>query len=244
MLAFLCKAAPPVQAHAPYFGQSEKIEHPEFGVVHYAILYGDGVLFADPSQVVVFDSEGYLLAATPQSRALLIRCDRSLDPAQCQIYDELLGLIFEANYSHWARGRKIEQQSKPFKDAYPEYMDMHYGFTARPATFYEKLFFEVSAALSSPIGSALSVLWWVLAWLLLAHLTWKWKRGCWKLRPLKISSGALGVFSIVVLFVMSMLAAYGRLLFPYSPNFFSFSIILGGLIAAILTRPKEVTQRD
>ena len=233
-----CGALSPVQAHSPYFGQSERIEHPEFGVVEFAVLYGDGIFFADPSQVVVFDNEGYLLAATPQSEALLIRCDGSVTPTDCRIYDELRGTVLQPDYNQWARGRLVEEGGRPSRDAYPKYIQ--YGFTARPATLYEKFYFEASGVVGSPIGSILSVLWWVSAWSLLARLAWRWKRNGWQLRPLKISSVAFSVLGLVAFVGMSFLAAYGWLLSPYSLDFFLFAFISGALIAAILTRPKAV----
>lgn len=70
-------------AHSPYFGQRENIEHADFGHVTFAILYGDGIFFADPSQVVVYDDRGSLLAATSRSGVLLIRCERSTDWPIC-----------------------------------------------------------------------------------------------------------------------------------------------------------------
>ncbi|WP_123618695.1 hypothetical protein L0Z65_04160 [Phaeobacter sp. BS52] len=234
----------PVRAHSPYFGQSERIEHPKFGVVEFAVLYGDGVFFADPSQVVVFDSKGYLLAATPQSEALLIQCDRSVSPPGCRIYDELQGVVLEPDDKQWARGRIIEEEGRPPRDAYPEYMHINYGFSKRPATPIEKLRFEMAGVWGSPMGSALSVLWWVVTWSLLARLTWKWKRNGWQLRPFKITVFALAVRGLAVFIGMSFLAAYGWLLSPYSPYFFAFAFILGALIATILMRPKAVVQRD
>ncbi|MGR3823809.1 MAG: hypothetical protein ACU0A5_14670 [Salipiger marinus] len=237
-------ASSPVEAHSPYFGQSERIEHPKFGVVTLAVLFGDGIFFADPSQVVAFDSEGYLLAATPQSEALLIHCDGSVSPAYCRIYDELRGVILEPEYKQWAWGRKIEEEGRPPRDAYPEYMDIQYGFSERTATLYEKFTFELAGVRNSPLGSALSVLWWVLAWSLLARPAWRWKRNDWQLRALTVSSVISGFLGVLAFIGMSFLAAYGWLLSPYSFYLFLLAFVLGALIAAILTRPKAVVQRD
>ena len=114
---FWCLLSSSVQAHSPYFGQRERVELPDFGVVDFAVLYGDGIFFADPSQVVVFDSKGYLLAATPQSGALRIRCDGSDRLHMCHIYDELRGKVLEPDYKQWARGRIIEEEGRPPRDA-------------------------------------------------------------------------------------------------------------------------------
>ncbi|WP_415400737.1 hypothetical protein [Tateyamaria sp. SN3-11] len=85
-------------AHSLYFGQREKVELPEFGEVEFAILFGDGIIFADPSQVIVFDSEGRLLAATPISDGLIIRCSRSNDGQSCSAYDAVRGLVYQPNF--------------------------------------------------------------------------------------------------------------------------------------------------
>ncbi|MFN4100403.1 MAG: hypothetical protein ACK4GT_11570, partial [Pararhodobacter sp.] len=148
------------------------------------------------------------------------------------------------DYEKLARSRVIEEDGRPSESAYPEYMDIEYGFTERPATVYEKLRFEVLGVWRSPVGSVLSVLWWALAWSLLARLAWKLKRNGWSLTPFRWPSVALGVLSLVIFIGMSFFAAYGWLLTPYSLNFFLFAFISGAVIAAILTRPKAVVQRD
>jgi len=150
-------------AHSPYFGQSERVDHDDFGVVTYAVLYGDGIFFADPSQVVVFDSEGYLLATTAQSKALLIRCDGSAGLSTCLIYDELREIVLEPDYKQWARGRIIEKEGRPLGDSYPEYMKIEVGFIERPLTSFEKFTFEALGIIQSPFSTALSVFWWTLA---------------------------------------------------------------------------------
>lgn len=231
----LCSSA---FAHSPYFGQTEKIDHADFGTVEFAVLYGDGIFFADPSQVVVFDNDGYLLAATPQSEALLIRCDQSGSAPICRVYDEVRGLVFEPDHEQWARGRIIEEEGRPPRDAYPEYIDIEYGFTQRSATFMEKISFDAAGILNAPIVTLLSILWWCVAWSFVARLLWRWKRNGWQTSPLRGWAVVLGVLSVLALLGMSLLAAYAWLLEPYSVYFSWFVFSIGGLLAAILTRPK------
>lgn len=139
MLFVLCFGlSTPAQAHSPYFGKGEKIDHPDAGAIEFAVLYGDGIIFADPAQVVVFDREGHLLPATSLSQGFVIKCDRSDARPTCLAYDELQGIVFEPDYGNWAQGRIIEEEGRPSGDAYPELMDIEYGFTQRPATFIEK----------------------------------------------------------------------------------------------------------
>lgn len=231
-------------ARSPHFGQKESISHPGFGNVEFAVLYGEGIFFADPSQVVVFDSDGYLLGATPQSEALLIRCDRSHGSPTCRVYDALRGIVFEPDYEHWVRSRIIEEAGRPARDAYPEDMDIEYGFTQRPATFWEKISFEAVAIFNAPVATLLSVLWWSFAWLFVVRLVWAWKRKGWAILPVKIVSVIFGILSILAFLVMSILAHYDWLQQPYSSYYFFFVFFAGALIAAVLTRPKEAVEKS
>ncbi|KZM42687.1 hypothetical protein [Labrenzia sp. OB1] len=244
LLFFCFGLSAPVQAHSPYFGQIEGVEHPDFGFVEFAVLYGDGIFVADPSRVVVFDSEGYLLASTPQSQVLSIRCAGSNGLPTCRVYDELRGVVLEPDYKQWARSRIIEEEGRPPRDAYPEYMEIEYGFTERPATILERFTFEVVGVFKSPILSALSVLWWALAWSFIVRPAWKLKHRNWRLRPLKVSSMALGVLGMLAFVGMGLVAAYGWLIQPYSLYFFLFVFVSGALIAAVLTRPKVAVQEN
>jgi len=227
-------------AHSPYFGQSESIDHPDFGKIKFSVLYGDGIFFADPSQVVVFDREGYLLAATPQSDVLLIRCDYSDDTPTCHVYDELRGLVLEPDYKQWARSRIIVEEGRP--NAYPEIMDIEYGFSQRPATFAETISFEVAGFLNAPGDTLLSVLWWGVAWSFIARLFWRLKRNGWQMLPMRGWAVVSGILSILAFLGMSFLAAYAWLLKPYSFHFFLFAFIMGALIAVALTRLKAVVE--
>lgn len=232
----------PALAHSPYFGQSEKISRPDIGAIEFAVLYGDGIIFADPAQVVAFDSEGHLLAATSLSSAFIIRCDRSDARPTCVAYDELHGIVFEPDYENWAEGRLIEEQGRPPGDAYPEHMDIEYGFTQRPATFMEKILFNAQSIVNAPIATLLSVFWWAVAWSFVTRLVWRWKRNGWQLIPLKGWSVVISFMSVVAFLGMSFLAAYMWELFPYSAYFFSFVFILGALIAGMLTRTRAVVK--
>lgn len=229
---------PPAQAHSPYFGQGEKITRPDIGAIEFAVLNGDGIIFADPAQVVVFDSEGHLLAATSLSSALVIRCDRSDAKPNCIAFDELQGIVFEPDYENWAQGRIIEEEGRPPGDAYPELMEIEYGFTQRPATFMEKMLFNAQSIMNAPIATLLSVFWWAVAWSFVTRHFWKWKRNGWHLMPLKGWSVVMSFMSVVAFLGMSFLAAFMWELHPYSAYFFSFVFVLGALIAGMLTRTK------
>lgn len=242
LFVLCCGFFSPAQAHSPYFGQSEKISRPDIGAIEFAVLYGDGIIFADPAQVVVFDSEGYLLAATSLSSAFVIRCDRSDAEPNCIAFDDLQGNVFEPDYENWAQGRIIEEEGRPPGDAYPELMDIEYGFIQRPATFIEKILFNAQSIVNAPIATLLSVLWWAVAWSFVTRLVWKWKRNGWQLIPAKGWSVVLSFMSVTAFLGMSFLAAYMWELHPYSSYFFSFVFILGALIAGMLTRTKAVVK--
>lgn len=232
------------QAHSPYFGQGEKVDRTDIGAIEFAVLYGDGIVFADPAQVVVFDSEGYLLAATPLSSAIIIQCDRSDARPTCLAFDELQGIVFEPDYENWARGRIIEVDGRPSGDSYPELMDIEYGFTQRPATFLEKISFNAQSIRNAPVATLLAVLWWAAAWSIVTHVVWKWKRSGWQLLPLKIWPVFVSFLSVLTSLGMSYLAACLWVLHPYSSYFFSFVFVLGALIAVVLTRTKEAAESN
>lgn len=223
-------------AHSPYFGQIERMVHPRFAIVKFAVLYGDGILLGDPSRVVIIDSAGYLLAATPLSKALIVRCDRADGASTCHTYDALRGLVFEPNYDQWARRGIIEKEGKP--TAYPEWMDIEYGFTTRPATFIEIVLFEAKGIFISPIGSIISILWWGVACSFASRQVWRWKYYGWKFIPFKMDSIFLSVLGILVFVGMSALAFYGWMLNPYSVYYFIFAFTVGALLSIVLSRPK------
>lgn len=72
---------------------------PDFGVEEFADLHGGGMFFADPSQVVVIDSVGYLLAAAPQPPPFLVRRLRSGVAPICLSWGELRGLCLSLTTS-------------------------------------------------------------------------------------------------------------------------------------------------
>lgn len=224
-------------AHSPYFGQREKVELPDFGEVEFAILFGDGIIFADPSQVIVFDSEGHLLAATPLSDGLIISCNRSNDGQSCSAYDVVRGLIYYPDLEQWGRGRTIVEDGRPSRDAYPEYMDISYGFIERPATIAEKISFEVAGVAHAPGSTLFAIFWWCLALVPMARLFWRWRVNGWSIRPVRFS-GVLVVFlSLLVFLAMGFLAVFSLLYVPYSLLFFLFVFTLGGTAAFVVTRP-------
>jgi hypothetical protein len=242
MSLFSFLATMPALAHSPYFGQKERIDHQEFGIVNFAVLYGDGIIGPDPSQVVVFDSQGYLLAATPLSTSLFISCDHSARNSNCVVYDKIRGLKFEAKKAHWARGMIIEKEGSPPRTAYPEHIGIEYGFSQRPVRFSERISIELAAIVKSPVNAVLSILWWCLAWLLLAKTIWRWKRNGWQVKPVKAASLGVGFLAITVFSAMSLAAFYAWIVAPYSKYYFALVFALGGLSSFIIMRPRQVSK--
>lgn len=195
-----------LSAHSPYFGQSEEIDLPGFGAIQFAVLYGDGVIFADPARVVVFDSDGTLLAVTPLSVTLFIQCQRSDKEPFCQVYDELSGHVFEPAYESWVRSGAIAQDGRPVQD--PELMKAEYGFTQRSATFAETTSFTVAGILNARLVTFLSALWWFVAWSSVARHFWRWKRNAWRLVPLRWWTVTTSVLAFLGFMAMGMLAAF------------------------------------
>lgn len=224
-------------ADSTYFGQREKVDLPEFGEVEFAILFGDGIVFANPSQVIVFDSKGHLLAATPISDALIIRCTRSSDEKACSAYDVMQGLVYMPDFDKWARGRIIVENDRPSDDAYPLDIDTSYGFIERPATFAEMILFEVAGIAYAPRSTIFAVFWWSLALAPMAHLFWRWRGNGWKIKPVRFL-GVLTVFlSIATFLAMGFLAVLSQIYAPYSVLFFLFVFTLGGTVAFVITHP-------
>lgn len=225
-------------AHSPYFGQREKVDLPEFGEVEFAILFGDGIIFSDPSQVIVFDSEGHLLAASPLADGLIIRCNRSNDGQSCSAYDKVRGLVYQPDFDQWGRVRTIVEDDRPSRDAYPEYIDISYGFIERPATFAEKISFEVAGIAHAPGLTLFAIFWWCLALVPMARLFWRWRGNDWEIKPVRISGVLLVLLNITIFLTMGFLAVFSLLYAPYSILFFLFVFTLGGTVAFVVTRPR------
>lgn len=225
-------------AHSPYFGQRETVDLPEFGEVEFAILFGDGIVFADPSQVIVFDSEGHLLAATPLSDGLIIRCSGSNDGEACSAYDAVRGLVYQPDFDQWGRGRTIVEDGRPSGDAYPEHMDISYGFFQRPATFPEKISFEFAGIAHAPGSTLFAIFWWSLALASLARLFWRWRGNDWKIKPVRLSGVVVAFLSVTAFLAMAFLAVLSLLYVPYLFLFFLFVFTLGGTVAFVVTRPR------
>ncbi len=224
-------------AHSPYFGQREKVVLPEFGEVEFAILFGDAIIFANPSQVIVFDSEGHLLAATPLSDGLIIRCNRANDGQSCGAYDAVRGLVYQPDFDQWERGRTIVEDGRPSGDAYPEHIDITYGFIGRPATFAEKITFEFAGIAQAPGSTLFAIFWWFLALAPMARLFWRWRSNDWKIKPVRFSGVLVVFWSVTVFLAMAFLAVFFLLYAPYSVLFFLFVFSLGGTVAFVVTRP-------
>lgn len=108
-------------AHAPYFSGKVQVMAPEFGRVTFAVLHGDGIFFADPAQVVVYDKGGNLLAATKVATEFSIVCRNGEVAHFCTVYDRLNRRVFEPDFETWARGMLIAQSNgRPIGMAYPE----------------------------------------------------------------------------------------------------------------------------
>ncbi|WP_299930598.1 hypothetical protein [uncultured Pelagimonas sp.] len=234
--AFWCAFSSPALADELFFGQRERTNHPKFGTVELAVLYRPLAL----PQVVVFDNEGYLLAASPQSRGFIIGCDHPAEFQTCRVYDGVQGLMYEPDVQLWERGRTVEMDGRAFGDGYGSYSEKEYGFSQRPATFIEKVSFDAKGVVEAPVVSLLHVLWWVVALSFVARPLWRWRRAWQQSLPLSPWSIALGFVSSLPFWSMCYLATLVWQINPYSVYFFCYVFVTGGLIAVALTRPKAV----
>ena len=237
MFVALCVSATYAFGQSPYFGQREKVELRDVGEVEFGILFGDGIIFADPSQVIAFDSDGHLLAATPLSDALIIRCNPSNLGQSCSAYDVVRGLIYDPDPDQWVRGRLIVEGGRPSRDAYPEYMDISYGFIERPATIAEKISFEIAGMAHAPGSTLFAIFWWCLALLPIARLFWRWRVNEWRIESVRFSGVFAVLLSLLVFLAMGLLALISVLHAPYSLLFFLFVFTLGGTAAFLFTWP-------
>lgn len=228
----------PAAAHPPYFGDRQTVQHPEFGPVTYAVLYGDGIIAADPAQVIVYNEEGLLLAATPWSLYKQIICPGSAPARGCAVYDETGLAVFEPDYPAWATGRPIAVDGRPPRDAYPQHTIDAYGFTERPATVGEMVWFTARTVLARPIPALLGTLWWCLAWSLLARLFWQWKRNRWRLWPVRMGTTFKVIFAPVVFLVLAAVPVLTWLHFPTPWFYFLLLLTLGTVLAFVWTRPR------
>lgn len=235
----------PALAHPPYFGQTKSIDHPDFGTATLSVLYGDGVFFSDPARVVVFDTDGRLLAATRLSSQLTIFCDDQHRSTHCFVYDGARGLILEPDFDTWKPGMLITEGGQT-PIAYPDYMDIDIaidqGFSQRPPSFVERASIEAEGVLNAPFTTFLAVVWWVLAWSSITHLLWALKFHGWNIFPVSVWSVLSAILNIFVFVLMSLLTAYGWILQPYSFIYLLFVCITGLLMAAILTRRRPVVR--
>lgn len=216
------------------FGQRERIDHVKFGSIEFAVLERPIGL----PQVVAFDSNGYLLAATPQAHRIVIVCNRAAAAQRCRIYDGVEGLVYEPEYQLWLRSRQIEMDDQPLGEPYADDPYLEYGFAQRPATLSEKLSFDAKGILQTPIVSLLSILWWSVACSFLARPLWRWKRARQQLSSVSNWSIVLGIVSSLPFWVMSYLATVIWSHAPYSQYFLFYVFTAGALVATVLARPK------
>ncbi|WP_133771240.1 hypothetical protein [Enterovirga rhinocerotis] len=66
--------ASPSAAHQPYFGRSETVDLPDGRTGEMRIVYGDGIMFSDPSRVVLIGPDGRLLARSRRGRPMSLVC--------------------------------------------------------------------------------------------------------------------------------------------------------------------------
>lgn len=213
----------PASAHRPHFSEPEVISAEGYSAVQLKLLHGDGVLFADPIRAVVVGQDGELLAASPQSPALRLSCDRH---NQCLVYDELAFKIYEPAAEKWQASGLIEQGGEPQR--YPEDIDADYGFDARHATLAEIVRFEVEGLASSWITTAFALAWWTVFCLLLLTVA---RDALGKARRLTIGAIAGLLTRTAVALMMIPLATYAWLLAPYSVVYLAVVLTAGALVA-------------
>lgn len=222
------------RAEQPTFGQEVQIVHPEFGPVTVAVLHDYYV--TDPrSQVVVIDASGHLLAASKLSDKSYIYCTRSGSKPVCRGYDWKNWLLSEPVEFEWKRTEIIKKNGHPTRFADP---DITYGFVQRPMTFFEVLYYQVSAILSSSFSVTFGVGWWCLTLSFVAYQYRQYWRDVYRGIPKprcrdisKLSNGFHLMFSVT---------AISWVMYPYSNFFLAVVCSLGGYMAFALAKEREL----
>lgn len=231
----------PVQAvaHSPYYSQTERIEVFEGKPAEIKLLHGDGIIAGDPVRAIIVDGESHLLAISPLATSLHISCVLQYRVRYCLAYDDISAVVYEPDLATLERGRIIEEDEKPVRDAYPEDMGESFGFKMRSATLMEIIRFEGDKIIAYPLVAASSLIWWTLTALLLAPQIWRLYPTKGIRRKWSASTIAADLLRLLCFAGLMFVAIFTWAWEPYSIYYAGFFATLGLLAALFLTRPKR-----
>lgn len=220
----------PAAAHMPYFSQSEPIPAARYEAVTLRLLQGDGDFLSNAAKAVVVSQDGRLLAASPGSASLRIICDGKGPLRTCLVYDDLAHMIYQPMEHDWRDGGLIEKDGQP--RSLPETISADFGFVVRPATLGEIVRFEVGGLLTSWGTTGVALAWWTTFWMLLLPVA----------RFLLGRRGPANIAALVTLLLrttgallMIPVTAYAWLMAPYSGLYLTFMVLVGALVAHLVT---------
>lgn len=229
-----------VFADGLYYGP-EKVSFSE-GSNDYTLklLFGDGILTADPVRAIVVDDDGRLVAVSHASQTLTLFCGEVVHVRSCSIYEGRDSVVLEVDPVKFQTSVLVEADGQPL--VHPWDMKMgEFGFTTRAASLSEIMKFETLLVLRSPVEFLVLVLWWLGVWLSGAILFWRFKRNTWKITPITIQNAV----PIIALFI-GFLAMWEvtRIFWFLSVKLLYYWMMASGfglIIAIIATRPKKNT---
>lgn len=242
LLIFVVVTPGTIRAHSPYFSENtEAFDGPDGTKLDLRLLYGDGIIIADPVRAVIIDSHGQLRAVSPLSHAMQIHCSLRSGRRECLAYDELSGMVHESDPKTWRLGGPIfenDSRHRPATSAYPELMTEEFGFWSRQAGFKESLGFEFAKIVKSPRALVLASLWWMMILILIVPILYR------IMRPKTLSSrrwywwvGDL-LLRGVCIFVLLGTGFWGYALSPTSILFQGIALLLAVPFAYWLIRQK------
>lgn len=232
----------PALAHSPYYGDTAAISVPQLGDLWIKLLYGDGIIAADPVRAVLVDADGRALAISPLADSLSLHCKTQQGGAECVVFDASkrqvysLSLDWLARTPQRAEARVIEVRGAP--TMYPDHLGEAYGFSLRAAGWTEALTFTAQRLAQEPMGFVLSVIWCVLVlWCLrpLSRLVlWLAGRGAregatvWRivLSALQIAGGTFMTLTTVLYLLVTPATGLGFALTLVA----AFLMMLGGAV--------------
>lgn len=157
VLALLLAAlgALPASAHSPYFSQSEPILLPDGQPGEMRLLRGDGIIFADPTRIVVLDRDSRLLALSHEGVLMTLICRTG--QASCWGYDHATGQVLILDPATFRRDGPIV----PGRNQREELWDIEgsggsWGFAVRGASIAEWL--EVAWTLAHEMSRVMALL--------------------------------------------------------------------------------------
>ncbi len=228
------------RADSPILAGRKTVAVPGFGQVTLAIRGWDGGFAPTEFRAIAVDSDGHMLAASPGAVLLSWHCGRPGPAPGCVAYDGLGGRVLVPEPGRWGRGRKIaDGQGRALEEDYLDYLDLPYGFSARPATLAEKLSFTVAGMAAAPLPPLLWIGWWCAATAWPARLFWEARRGGWKLLPVKLRAVARVLLAAALSGAMVFLAYHVLLWQPRTIWFMLFAFSCGAAISLLAARRRE-----